>query len=77
MANKSLMLLCEAVLEDHFGYYVKCVAHELLNSELSLIELRKALKGVCKTTDVSLKFNICFNSVFRFAEQLLSWTCMI
>jgi hypothetical protein len=47
------MLLCEAILEDHFGFYVKRVAHELLNNELSLMELRKALRGVCKASDVS------------------------
>ncbi|KAI6191804.1 DNA-directed RNA polymerase III subunit RPC3 [Aphelenchoides bicaudatus] len=54
MANESLMLLCEAVLEDHFGYYVKTVAHELFKNEQTLIELRKALRGVCKQSEICL-----------------------
>lgn len=53
MATKSLALLCEAVLEDHFGFYVKAVGGALLNRNLSLKELRKELKADCRQADVS------------------------
>lgn len=53
MANNSLALLCEAILEDHFGYYVKCVGHALLERDLSFRELRIVLKETCKQSDVS------------------------
>jgi hypothetical protein len=53
MAARSLALLCEAVLEDHFGFYVKAVGAALLNRSLSLKELRTGLKTVCRQSDVS------------------------
>jgi hypothetical protein len=52
MANRSQTLLCEAILEDHFGFYVKTVGHALLGNDLTLGELRRELKPTCQTRDI-------------------------
>jgi hypothetical protein len=64
MANRSLVLLCEAVLEDHFGSYVKCVGSALLERDLSFVELRKQLKGTCRVSDVSVYLLLFDNNTF-------------
>ncbi|KAI6244147.1 hypothetical protein M3Y99_00086200 [Aphelenchoides fujianensis] len=52
MGRKSLALLCEAILEDHFGFYVAAVGRVLLKGACTFRELHKQLHATCKGIDI-------------------------
>ncbi|CAD5234165.1 unnamed protein product [Bursaphelenchus xylophilus] len=52
MASTSKALLCEAILEDYFGYYICEVGKSLLKSDQTFRSIHKNVRTQCRSLDV-------------------------
>ncbi|KAI6209366.1 DNA-directed RNA polymerase III subunit RPC3 [Aphelenchoides besseyi] len=52
MGSKSLALLCESILEDHFSFYVSSVGHVLLKGPSTFRQIHKLLHKECKSIEI-------------------------
>ncbi|KAI6205278.1 DNA-directed RNA polymerase III subunit RPC3 [Aphelenchoides besseyi] len=52
MGSKSLALLCESILEDHFSFYVSSVGRVLLKGPSTFRQIHKLLHKECKSNDI-------------------------